>query len=670
MFAPDLHISTPEVLLCPALDAKKGSDPLVLRRPASPATESTRKPFPPMSRLTWRSPGTASICGGFGREPNRELHPDKWSAWYSSKFDSVSKKEFTVCECEQKKIFSHKDPHCELNKFDDMMNYLQQKDRRFGQLVVVDEAFEVLNRAWCIAEIMEGNSLHEESKSCSQFQMRVNVFSRNSVDLHYDNLAVLDVTKCDATSEEDKQFILSKVSGREEAFNLKLQDLIFGCQGLFNPWIDVKERTRRVGLIWRRCAASTLTGEAAREAFSQRRPTLRTMWSNLRDEATDGIKESALDKAICRYAIFHMGEGRRAPTKTSKNYGKWTSRRRKMDIAEDIGSSKGFSGKDRAVPKTEASHQIHAPEAPRMANKRTRSPEEVPKLQLSVVGLDGSDFELRVDREALGLELLELVQQRVGRRSGQLKLYCGAQELLLSEPLHRHLADGAVVSYVFHKVNLWGAWQSLMKEREPRREAAQLFQMIHHIQPQMPPGQAPDEAEGPREMCLKSADVPLPRSLEILQLNIHRWNFYQPDMALQLDLAHTRIHTLVFGDDFDTKLDEIVLPCTLRKLQFGAHFNRSLKNVQIPSSLEELIFGHNFNQSMKGVNLGENLKTLVFGRMFNMSMRSWKIPHSVRHLTLGETYNHILKGVKFPELESFTFCGTFKEKVAEAEHRR
>ncbi|CAK9037146.1 Probable serine/threonine-protein kinase fnkA (FNIP repeat-containing protein A) [Durusdinium trenchii] len=186
----------------------------------------------------------------------------------------------------------------------------------------------------------------------------------------------------------------------------------------------------------------------------------------------------------------------------------------------------------------------------------------------------------------------------------------------------------------------------------------------------MPPGQAPDEAEGPREMCLKSADVPLPRSLEILQLNIHRWNFYQPDMALQLDLAHTRIHTLVFGDDFDTKLDEIVLPCTLRKLQFGAHFNRSLKNVQIPSSLEELIFGHNFNQSMKGVNLGENLKTLVFGRMFNMSMRSWKIPHSVRHLTLGETYNHILKGVKFPELESFTFCGTFKEKVAEAEHRR
>lgn len=26
-------------------------------------------------------------------------------------------------------------------------------------------------------------------------------------------------------------------------------------------------------------------------------------------QATDGIKESALDKAICRYAIFHMGEG-------------------------------------------------------------------------------------------------------------------------------------------------------------------------------------------------------------------------------------------------------------------------------------------------------------------------------------------------------------------------
>eukprot|EP00913_Durusdinium_trenchii_P033340 g31212.t1 len=60
-------------------------------------------------------------------------------------------------------------------------------------------------------------------------------------------------------------------------------------------WIDVKERTRRVGLIWRRCAASTLTGEAAREAFSQRRPTLRTMWSNLRDEDGSSLDSDGSD---------------------------------------------------------------------------------------------------------------------------------------------------------------------------------------------------------------------------------------------------------------------------------------------------------------------------------------------------------------------------------------
>lgn len=30
----------------------------------------------------------------------------------------------------------------------------RRRPQGFGQLVVVDEAFEVLNRAWCIAEIM------------------------------------------------------------------------------------------------------------------------------------------------------------------------------------------------------------------------------------------------------------------------------------------------------------------------------------------------------------------------------------------------------------------------------------------------------------------------------------------------------------------------------------
>ena len=52
------------------------------------------------------------------------------------------------------------------------------------------------------------------------------------MDGHYDWLAVMDVRDCSASSATDKAFILGKIAD-VEAFNLKLQQLVFSAEGAF-----------------------------------------------------------------------------------------------------------------------------------------------------------------------------------------------------------------------------------------------------------------------------------------------------------------------------------------------------------------------------------------------------------------------------------------------------
>ncbi|CAE7946805.1 BPM2, partial [Symbiodinium sp. KB8] len=182
----------------------------------------------------------ASICGGFGREP--PPYTFEWKAWHAKTCDSVTGEPFTPCTCKMEKIFCHEDnedPRCELNKFDDMMHhiYVGEKVAGFGQLIVVDNHFEVLYRAWCVAEIVEANVL--------QIPSRIEVPSQEAVDRNYDRLALLDVRDCSASSPRDKAMILSKIAD-VAAFNERLLDLVFSSEtGLFSKWVDGQERSRQ-----------------------------------------------------------------------------------------------------------------------------------------------------------------------------------------------------------------------------------------------------------------------------------------------------------------------------------------------------------------------------------------------------------------------------------------
>ncbi|CAE7449471.1 ANK1 [Symbiodinium microadriaticum] len=183
----------------------------------------------------------ASICAGFAPEPPKGT--PEWAVWDRRRYDSVTGEAFGLCNCRVEKVLSHTDARCELNKFDDMMTHLAWQVEGFTQLIVVDDVFDVLYRAWCVAEIFEASVLGMES--------RIQVSSQDAVDLNYDKLSLLDVRQCTASSQADKEMIMAKISD-VEAFNLKIQELVFSEEmGLFAQWVGGNERSRHAGRIVR-----------------------------------------------------------------------------------------------------------------------------------------------------------------------------------------------------------------------------------------------------------------------------------------------------------------------------------------------------------------------------------------------------------------------------------
>ena len=126
------------------------------------------------------------------------------------------------------------------------MTHLALEVPGFAQLIVFDDAVEVLCRAWRVAEIVEASVLGMES--------RIQVSSQDAVDQNYDRLSLLDVRQCAASSQADKQMIMAKISN-VEVFNRKIQQLVFSEEmGLFSQRVDGNERSRQVERIVRHCS--------------------------------------------------------------------------------------------------------------------------------------------------------------------------------------------------------------------------------------------------------------------------------------------------------------------------------------------------------------------------------------------------------------------------------
>merc|ERR1712008_246388 len=102
---------------------------------------------------------------------------------------------------------------CELNKFDSMMASLSSTTQ-LSQVIAADLDFEVFKRAWCVAEIVEADSL--------KMQQELVLHDMDSLHKHGSSLTQLSVHSCRATRVEDKEGIIQKI-GDTAAFDRHLQ---------------------------------------------------------------------------------------------------------------------------------------------------------------------------------------------------------------------------------------------------------------------------------------------------------------------------------------------------------------------------------------------------------------------------------------------------------------
>ena len=90
----------------------------------------------------------------------------------------------------------------------------------FGQVIVVDRKFELLERAWCVAEIAQATA--------SNITPSLKVASSESINQNFEKIKQLDVGNCKASREEDKKDILFKINKKKgvDHFNGELRRII------------------------------------------------------------------------------------------------------------------------------------------------------------------------------------------------------------------------------------------------------------------------------------------------------------------------------------------------------------------------------------------------------------------------------------------------------------
>ena len=176
-------------------------------------------------------------CGICGGNPNGDR-------------DSVTGEEHPICNCGKEKYFNATPPltqggqsvECEMNKFDDMMEFLAASDENFGQVIAVDRVFVMFTRAWCVAEIAA-------AFECGLAQY-MKLYSAQSLILHEDELKVMKIEQMQASRPEDVVEILAKIPDKD-AFNIRLKSLIF--DDILSNWkcLDLPAKLRKVGHIAR-----------------------------------------------------------------------------------------------------------------------------------------------------------------------------------------------------------------------------------------------------------------------------------------------------------------------------------------------------------------------------------------------------------------------------------
>lgn len=167
--------------------------------------------------------------------------------------------EYPVCDCAEPKVFNDSPDACELNKFDDMIRLAASASPSFRQVVAVDQSFELFERAWCVAELVQAQVV--------EIERDVKILSTRALDQHYLRLLGIDVRQCQASRPEDAAEILRKIGSDAaiEQFNTDLKDTIFGQGGLFAKWMDGVDKGQHAGRLAKRALARQTAARQERQ---------------------------------------------------------------------------------------------------------------------------------------------------------------------------------------------------------------------------------------------------------------------------------------------------------------------------------------------------------------------------------------------------------------------
>uniref|UniRef100_A0A7S4STG1 Uncharacterized protein n=1 Tax=Alexandrium monilatum TaxID=311494 RepID=A0A7S4STG1_9DINO len=203
----------------------------------------------------------SGICDSVGRIPS-ESSPG-YARWDRGRRDTATGEVFRVCSCSQPKYLNDSFPEeCEMNKFDDMIEFLSSEVSGFKQLVAVDREYAVFTRAWCVAELHRAHEMRVTQKVCLHMNRVLDV---DADDLSvYKKLATLTVTACQASRPQDKEEILNRIPDKQ-VFDEQLQEVIFGSRGLLRRQFEgfgVLEAAARTAFRVTRAQPAALTGRS------------------------------------------------------------------------------------------------------------------------------------------------------------------------------------------------------------------------------------------------------------------------------------------------------------------------------------------------------------------------------------------------------------------------
>jgi len=164
--------------------------------------------------------------------------------------DCVTKEVYPICTCARKKYFNSDAPlrsdgrsiACEMNKFDDMMNFLVATDPDFAQIIAVDKRFKLFTRAWCVAELAAAFQ--------SGMKQSLKVLSAKSLFEQEEFLRSIKIEDMDASRAEDVAEILAKIPDKR-AYNIFIQNLIFNELIVYWSTFTVNRQMQQVGRIVR-----------------------------------------------------------------------------------------------------------------------------------------------------------------------------------------------------------------------------------------------------------------------------------------------------------------------------------------------------------------------------------------------------------------------------------